>query len=81
LGGGIVVSLAESEDAPVGPARGLTRRELCEPGQRTIGVHIVPDLQSGQAYVKSGNSLRVLGRRFQRDFIARSTPRQKGGKH
>ena len=52
--------MAECEQSPVGPTRGLARRELRELLELRVSLDVVTDLQRGESDVERANDLVVL---------------------
>ena len=50
---GVVVSLAQRQDSPVGPTGGLSGNKPRDLGQPAVGVNIVTHLQRSQANIES----------------------------
>ena len=63
LGGGVVVSLAQCEQSPVGPTGRLGWSELRELLELCVGLDVVTDLQRGESDVERADELVVLRRR------------------
>ena len=67
---GVVVSLSQCEQSPVGPTCGFWRRELCELGELRVGLHVVANLERRETDVERSHQLVVFGRRFCRQVGA-----------
>ena len=60
LRGGVIISLAQRQDSPVGPTRGLGGDKAGHLRQPAVGVHVVTHLQRSQADIERGNYIAIF---------------------
>ena len=66
---GVVVSLSQCEQSPVGPTGRFRRCELCELRELRVRLHVVANLERREADVKRPHQLVVFRRRFCRKRV------------